>query len=231
MWVQIRREAPNLHPHIISSTPNPREPSRAALENGFGLLAVWSGIIRDMLVSLFRGLLAGVILCAALLAGFAAVQAQSIAAPLAEIITVTPMADGAIVHIVQQDETLATISEAYGVNMADIRALNGMAATSNLIFPGQKLIMRLALPPTETPTRTATQPRPTRTATIATPTRTPRATATATVTLTPTITPNPLNAALDGFMEQNQRSMLIAMIAACALGLIWTVWGGFRKRK
>jgi len=178
-----------------------------------------------------RQILVFVILCAVLLAGFSAVQAQPGAAPSDDILTSTPMADGSIVHIVQQDETLATISAAYGISMADLRSLNAMAPTSNLIYPGQKLIIRLPQPPTATPTNTATVPRPTRTPTVVTPTRTPRPTGTATVTPTPTITPNPLKAALNGFVNQNRPYLLIGMIAFCALGLAWTLWGGFRKSR
>lgn len=187
-----------------------------------------------MRLSVSRRILFGILFCFLVaLAGFSAVQAQPDMAPYMappmDIVTSTPMADGAIVHIVQQDETLATISSAYGISMADLRSLNAMAPTSNLIYPGQKLIIRLAQPPTATPTATATVPRPTRTPTVVTPTRTPRPTGTATTTPTPTITPNPVKAALNGFIDQNRSTLLIGMIAFCALGLFWTLWGGFRR--
>ena len=103
-----------------------------------------------------------------------------------------------------------------------------MAPTSNLIFPGQQLIIRLALPPTETPTLTATVPRPTRTPTVVTLTRTPRATRTATPTLLPNATSNPSAAAVSGFFASAQRPLLIAMGLFCAVGLVWTLWSGFR---
>jgi LysM repeat protein len=145
-----------------------------------------------------------------------------------QIVTTTPMPDGAIVHVVQSGENLASISEAYGVSMADIRGLNGMAANSNLIFPGQNLIIRLPLPPTETPTLTPSVPRPTRTPTLVTPTRTPRATRTVTPTLLPSPTRDPAAALAANFFTANQRLLLIGMIAVCALGLIGTLWAGFR---
>jgi hypothetical protein len=182
-----------------------------------------------MRLSVSRWIPGSILLFIILLAGFGVAQAQPGTAPFADILTSTPMADGAIVHIVQQDETLATISSAYGISMADLRSMNAMAPTSNLIYPGQKLIIRLPQPATATPTNTATVPRPTRTPTVVTPTRTPRPTGTATITPTPTATPNPVKAAFNGFMDQNRSNLLIAMIAFCALGLGFTLWRGFRK--
>lgn len=145
------------------------------------------------------------------------------------IITATPQPDGSIVHVVQEGETLATIAEAYGVSMAEIRALNGLAPTANLIFPGERLIIRIAPTPTETPTITPTVPRPTRTPTPVTPTRTPVPTRTPAPTLTPTPTPHPVVQAVSGFVEVNRRPLLIGMVVICAVGLIWTLWAGFRR--
>ncbi len=94
------------------------------------------------------------------------------------VITSTPSADGAIIHVVQYGQTLYSIAEAYGVTIDQIKALNNL--TSNDIYVGNKLIIRLGNTatatglPTNTPTRT---PRPTHTATripsTRTPTRTP----------------------------------------------------------
>jgi hypothetical protein len=146
----------------------------------------------------------------------------------AQAITSTPNPDGSIVHIVQDGENLASIAEAYGVTMASIRGMNGMAPTSNLIFPGQTLIIRLPLPPTETPTLTPSIPRPTRTPTLEVPTRTPRPTRTPTPTLLPSETPNPVGAAVTDFLDANRRALLIGMAGVCAAGLLWTLWFGFR---
>ncbi len=146
------------------------------------------------------------------------------------IVTATPQPDGSIVHIVQEGETLATLAEVYGVSMAEIRALNGLAPTANLIFPGQRLIIRLAPTPTVTPTITPTVPRPTRTPTPVTPTRTPAPTKTPMPTLTPTVTPHPVLQAVGGFVETNRRPLLVGMVVVCAAGLIWTLWAGFFRR-
>jgi hypothetical protein len=182
--------------------------------------------LRPRLVLLFLCAV-GIILIFNLVTGSPAVQA----AWPAQILTSTPMPDGAIVHIVQEGENLASIAEAYGASMPDIRALNGMAPTSNLIFPGQSLIIRLPLPATETPTPTITVPRPTRTPTVITPSRTPRPTRTVTPTLPPSATPNPAEAAVTNFFSVNQRRLIIVMIVLCSAGLAWTLWSGFRPKK
>lgn len=175
-------------------------------------------------ISIAFWIASGLALCLGLVLGLPVVEA---AGP-AQIITSTPMEDGAIVHIVQDGENLAGISEVYNISMVDIRGLNGMAPESNLIFPGQKLIIRLPLPPTETPTLAPTIPRPTRTPTQVSPTRTPRPTRTATPTLLPSATSNPAVSAISGFYQSNQRVLLIAMLIVCAAGLVWTLWAGFR---
>ncbi len=139
------------------------------------------------------------------------------------------MADGAVVHIVGDGETLAGIAEAYGVSMITIREMNGLAPDSTLIFPGQKLIIQLAPTPTLTPTITPVTPRPTRTPTPVTPTRTPAPTRTPMPSLTPTPTLNALIGATTNLVETYRQPLLIAMIAVCVIGLAWTLWSGFRK--
>lgn len=172
----------------------------------------------------------GWLICLALLLGLAALRTAPVQAQ-SGIVTNTPMADGSIVHIVREGENLASIAEAYGVSMADIRGMNGMAPTSNLIFPGQTLIIRLPLPATATPTLTPTVPRPTRTPTPLVPTRTPAPTRTVTPTLIPTPTPNPLVSAVEGFMDRSRHSLLIGMVALCAAGLVWVLATGFIRKR
>ncbi len=143
--------------------------------------------------------------------------------------TSTPLEDGAIVHFVADGENLAMIAESYGLSMSDIRSMNGMAPDSNLIFPGQKLIIRLAPTVTLTPTITPVTPRPTRTPTPVTPTRTPAPTRTPDPTLTPTATIPPLVEAAKNFYGSYRQHLLIAMVVLCAAGAAWTLWAGFRK--
>lgn len=150
--------------------------------------------------------------------------------PPAQIVVSTPMEDGAIVHFVSEGETMAAIAEAYGVSMDEIRSLNGLAPTSTLIFPGEKLIIRLAPTVTITPTITPVTPRPTRTPTPQQPTRTPAPTRTAMPTLTPTPTLNPAVVFMDNAVNTARQPLLIAMVVICAAGLVWTLWSGFFKK-
>ncbi len=144
--------------------------------------------------------------------------------------TATPQEDGSIVHLVVDGDTLATISQTYGVGMDTIRALNGLAPTSNLIFPGNYLIIATAPPPTLTPTLTPTVPRPTRTPTLVIPTRTPAPSRTASVTPVPSATPNPLVAGTEQFVETNRSALLYVMGGLCAAGLLWVLWAGFLRK-
>jgi uncharacterized protein YkwD len=100
------------------------------------------------------------------------------------IVPNTPNADGTIIHIVQQGDTLGSLSMAYDVPLGDILILNGLTVKST-IYVGQKIIMRKAYTPTSTqPTSTPT--------TIPTITPWPTSTLTATsTTVPPTPTPSP----------------------------------------
>jgi LysM repeat protein len=94
------------------------------------------------------------------------------------ITTSTPNPDGSMQHRVAPGQTLWSIAELYGVNVADLIALNGLNANNPVIYAGRDLIIRAAHTPTPTPTLTETPtPSPTATATRH-PTRTPRLTVT-----------------------------------------------------
>jgi hypothetical protein len=48
-----------------------------------------------------------------------------------------------------------------------------------------------------------------------------------------TPTPNAIElaaTATTGLIETYRRPLLIAMIVICGLGLVWTVWSGFKKK-
>jgi LysM repeat protein len=101
-------------------------------------------------------------------------------APLVStIIPNTPDAEGKLYHTVKPGETLWLIAITYGVKIADIRRLNGLAENQE-IFPGTKLLILKM--PTPTPMNTVTVTLP--------PTRTPFATWTPSPTIT-SITPTP----------------------------------------
>ena len=100
------------------------------------------------------------------------------------IITSTPNIDGDIYHVVQYGQALYDIATYYGVGYEQIKTLN--ALTSDTIYVGQSLLIRLAPTVTITPTRTVTVMMPTRTQTMTPVPTTPRPTHTVTSTPGPT---------------------------------------------
>jgi LysM repeat protein len=126
------------------------------------------------------------------------------------VTTSTPQADGAIVHIVQSGQSLWSIAIAYGMHIAEIKSLNKW--TSDTVYVGQTLIIRLAPTITPTPTITETPPLPSRTPAptqfLKLPTHTPYPTATS--------TPTPI---VPGLPSLDRRTLGIIIIAVCALGL------------
>jgi len=103
----------------------------------------------------------------------------------------TPRADGAVIHITGQGQSLIGIAEAYQVPLDEILQLNNLTLDS-IIYPGEEILIRPANTATATLRPTATQPSatPTASATSATPTPrnsfTPKPTETATAEPLPT---------------------------------------------
>lgn len=130
---------------------------------------------------------------------------------LVVVLTVTPLEDGMLVHIVQPEETLWSIALAYSMTVDEIVSLNRLGQEP-VIYIGQKLKLRLPFTPTAT--------QPTATFTSA-PTITPYPTATPSPTLSPT--PSPVSAAS---AEESLQILGIILLAAVALaillgGLLW----------
>ena len=148
-----------------------------------------------------------------------------IAAPqLQVVITSTPNSDGSVTHVVQSGESLISIADAYKVSVAEIKALNGL--TSDDIFPGDTLIIRVA--PTPGPTSTATS----------TATHTPEPTSTRRPTRTPaptphaSATPGAASSAANPQPPDRVGSILLgAMITLGIVGAGMMVAGGLLRRK
>jgi hypothetical protein len=145
--------------------------------------------------------------------------------------TSTPDSDGSIFHIVQPGENPVTIAQAYGIDLGTFLAQNDLIQNP-LIYPGDKLVIRLsptATPTLEaTPTRLATRTasptrRPTSTATVIPPTRTPTEVV---IPPSPTSTPpGPLSAA------SLANDPLVWAIGVLALaGILLIVVGSVLKR-
>ena len=114
--------------------------------------------------------------------GFGDILPQTNVTPISPVVVSTPNSNGAIYHIVQYGQTLEMIAVAYGISLAELRTLNGLAEGASDIYIGQSLILRVSQPPTETPTLTPTTPPPTRTPRSITPIMTPTPIPTATAT-------------------------------------------------
>jgi len=151
------------------------------------------------------------------------------AIPIYYVTIATPQADGSVVHIVLSGQTLITIAQAYGVSVAEIKALNYL--TGDDIYVGDPLIIRPAgtPSPTETPTATVTATH------IASPTRHPTRTPTASppsvlVGATEAATPTP---ASTGQASDVVGNILVGAIAVLGIGgvALMLVGGLLRRRQ
>lgn len=131
-----------------------------------------------------------------------------------QVAVATPREDGAVIHEVAYGQTLWSISEAYGVPIETLSALN-RELSSNL-WVGQKIIIRPSLEATQTPTITMTILPPTRTLR---PTRTPEPVIRLTSTPKPTATPTP-KPLLPQLSLTVANPYALAMIILCTCGLV-----------
>ena len=154
--------------------------------------------------------------------------------PFIPIVTSTPLPDGKIIHVVASGDALWSIAVSYGVTMDEIRSLNNMAAGSTSIRIGQSLLIREAIGTVivqaASPSGQAATATPTLTEafTLSPPaqTRTPTPTEAVTLTMQPSSTQTPLPPASPGV---DRRSIGIALIVVCAIGLLVVGLTGFRK--
>jgi LysM repeat protein len=152
----------------------------------------------------------------------------SSSAPINPVQTVTPLANGEIIHKVQTGQTLWSIAIAYGVKVADLIRLNGLVATP-VIYTGQKLVVKAGA--TATPTATSTN-------TPAPPTLTPTAThipytATSTRTMTPTLTatPRPFLPDLPSFKSFDRKSIGVILISVFGIALLVILFFSLRPKQ
>jgi len=90
--------------------------------------------------------------------------------PLTPLQKLTPAADGSYYHTVVSGESLSYIADLYEITADELMVWNGLSQAA-IIQPGQKLLLKVTLPATETPTPgpptltpSATLPRATATA-------------------------------------------------------------------
>ena len=149
--------------------------------------------------------------------------------PLSPIEKLTPASDGKFYHVVQSGETLSWIAGLYEVDLADLMVWNGLSGSS-IIQPGQKLLLQVTPPATETPTPGPATP--TASSTMAQPT--------STSTRAPT-QPASAPAASVGSPPENQAAPVVwfVSIGLAAGGLFLAVyisrrrssWAGGRQEK
>lgn len=138
----------------------------------------------------------------------------------------TPLPDGSIKHTVKDGETLWSIAVSYGVTVAQLRDLNGMADDATEIYTGQTLLVRLAFtvtptsPVTETPAASAT-PEPTQTAPA-------EAAPVEAASPTPALSATPSAPPPEGQRASGWITLAVAAVAA-GLGLIVGLWFGRRR--
>jgi hypothetical protein len=151
------------------------------------------------------------------------------ALPYYAVKTATPNPDGSIIHTVMLGQNLSLIAKGYGVTVEQLKELNHL--TSDTIYEGDILIIRLGNTPGPTVTQTAT-PTPTR---VASPTRNP--TRTPTLTATPQLA-TPLTLGVDPGQNNTPPTgsdplgsiLVIAIIALAGGGIVLMVLGSVLKR-
>jgi LysM repeat protein len=142
--------------------------------------------------------------------------------------TVTPDEDGSIVHEVLPGQAPWNIAIAYGIKIADLAAMNNLNPDNPIIYPGQKLVIRIAFTPTISPTVTETPVPPTRTISPTPTQRPPTRTPSPTVTSTPT--EKPLLPQIDVLQSLDRRTLGTGIIVVCGLGLLMILASSLRKK-
>ena len=142
--------------------------------------------------------------------------------------TATADENGRVVHVVQPGQALWSIAIAYGVKIADLATLNGIAADKP-VYVGQKLVVHAAHTLTPSPSPTDTEPPPTRTLA---PTHTRRPpTLTFTAGPTRTLTPLPLLPKLPAVESNPRQSIGTILVVVCGLGLAGVLISYFLRKK
>ncbi len=127
--------------------------------------------------------------------------------PLSPLQKLTPAADGKYYHIVTEGQTLVWIAGLYGVTYTDLMAWNYLNASS-VIYPGERLLLQVTPPATNTPTPLPPTETPL-------PTLIPSPSPTATWLFLPTFTASETPAELD--LAENPNNWLL-LLAAAAFG-------------
>jgi len=138
---------------------------------------------------------------------------------------VTPQAVGIMVHVVQPGDSLYSIAMTYETTISDIRSRNGIAQNNDVIYPGEKLLIRVAFTPTASPAPTGTDvpststPAPTGTLELQSPTPAPSRTLPISPSLSPSLTPSPQQTAPASNDSNSPPPIAMIMLIIGGLGL------------
>ena len=147
------------------------------------------------------------------------IPTTAVTAQVAPVRVATANAEGRIIHVVKDLESLWGIAVAYETTIDQIKAANGLK--NDIIFTGQELVIQTAYTPTPSPTATVT-PRP--------PTRTP----------IPQQTARPVgtaqneesgNGGAQSVLNMDRKTMGLILILICGVGLALMVFGSAGKNK
>jgi LysM repeat protein len=136
-------------------------------------------------------------------------------------VVVTPLEDGAIIHVVGYGQSLIGIAKTYQVELNDILQLNSLTMDS-IIYPGEEIIIRAGSTPTLTTSPTRTLPTTTASLTATRMTPTPRGTFTQnpTASSTPTTTPMPVSTERERLITGVVVMALVIFLAVIVSGLL-----------
>ncbi len=141
--------------------------------------------------------------------------------PLSPLQKLTPAADGRYYHTVSEGENLQWIADLYGISSVDLMAWNYLNASS-VIYPGEKLLLQVTPPATNTPSYPppSETPQPTATPSPRALSSTPPSTANPPSTGTSSYFSSPTVVSLSNNVSENQSSpILLWFLAIAAVGI------------
>jgi len=147
------------------------------------------------------------------------IPTTAVTAQVAPVQVATPDAEGKIIHVVKNLQTLWGIAVAYDITIDQIKTANGLK--TDTIFTGQELVIQAAYTPTPSPTATLT-PRP--------PTRTPIPQQTAQPVGT-AVEKGKVNNGAKSILNMDRKTMGLALILICGIGLALMIIGTASKDK
>ena len=144
--------------------------------------------------------------------------------------TVTPQADGSVIHIVKPGQTLWSIAIAYNTHIVDILNANNLPQSLEMVYNNQRLIIPITVAPQKTagPSPTYTQ-MVVNTETTVKKQMTPSTIVTI-VTKTPNVTTSPANINSETDDSRLKQMIQYGILAAIVLGLLLIIIGAITSK-